>query len=253
VASIFIWLVAIVLEGAPVVRSVRGHFIKHYKFFYCYLCFILFRDLYLFGVYYLVPKMYAWSYWSTELVTVLLGCGLVWEAYKLAFAAYKGAARIAANVLPVIFIFVITRVLIKAWDSPNWIPGRTPLETELDLRIVQAALLLGLLALFAWYAIPLGRNLRGIIYGYALFLATSVAGLMLRRSLGEPFQRLWQYLDPASYTVVLFVWCWCLWSYAPVPRPKPGPNLESDYEALVARTRNKLHWARVRLLRGVRP
>jgi hypothetical protein len=252
VASIVIWLVAIVLESAPVVRGVRGHFIKHYKFFYCYLCFILFRDLYLFGIYYLAPKVYTWSYWSTELVGVLLGCGLVWETYKLALAAYKGAARIAAKVLPVIFIFVITRVLIKAWDSPNWIPGRTPLETELDLRIVQAALLLGLLTLFAYYAIPLGRNLKGIIYGYGLFLATSVAGLLLTDSLDDPFQRLWHYLEPASYTVVLFVWCWCLWSYVPVPQPEHEPGLENDYEALVAETRNKLRWARVHLLRGVR-
>jgi len=79
---------------------------------------------------------------------------------------------------------------VKAWNSPNWIPGKTTLETERDLRIVQVTLLIGLVALFAYYAVPLGRNLKGIIYGYGLFIATNVLHLTLRDSLGDSFETL---------------------------------------------------------------
>jgi hypothetical protein len=252
VASALLWIVGVIVEGTPLVRAVRQHFIRNYKLFYLYLSFVLIRDLCLFGIYFFAPKAYAWSYWSSEVFSVLLGCGLVWETYKLALAAYAGAARMARNVLLLLFVFTITRILMKALNSPNWIPGRTPLETEIELQVLQFALLLGLLALFAYYAIPLGRNLKGIIYGYGLFLVTSLTGLMLRNSLGQRFQVVWQYLQPASYLVVLIVWCWSLWSYAPVPQPAQEPRLESDYEALLAGTRQKLHVARVLLLRGIR-
>jgi hypothetical protein len=252
-ASISIWLIGVVLESALVVRAVRGGFIRNYRFFYSYLCFIFVRDLCLLGIYVFAPKAYAWSYWGTELASVLLGCGLVWETYRIALAGYPGAARMARNVLPLLFILTIGRILVEASISPNWIPGRTPLETELDLRIVQAALLFGLVILLAYYAIPLGRNLKGIVYGYGLFLASNLTGLMFRGALGNHFQRVWQYFQPGSYLAVVLIWCWALWSYTPVPQPEREPSLEADYEALLAATRGKLRVLRAHVWRGIQP
>lgn len=251
--SISIWLIAIVLESAPLVRAVRCGFTKHYKFFYTYLGFILLRDLGLLGVYFLASKAYAWSYWSTELVGVVLGCGLVWETYKIALAEYRGAARMARHILPVLFILTAARILVEASLNSNWIPGRTPLEAELDLRIVQVALLFGLLILLAYYAIPLGRNLRGIVCGYALFLVTNLAGLIFREEIGQRFQGVWQYLQPGSYLAVLSIWCWAMWSYAPAPQPEHEPELETDYEALLATTKWRLRILRSRVTRGIQP
>ena len=166
---------------------------------------------------------------------------------------YPGAARMARNVLAFMFILAITRVFVKAWNSPNWIPGKTTLEMERDLRIVQLALLIGLVALFASYAIPLGRNLKGIIYGYGLFAATSVAHLTLRDYLGDSFQRAWQYIQPVCYVVVLLMWCATLWSYAPIPQPAAEPRLEGDYQSLLASTKRKVRSARSYVLKAMRP
>lgn len=251
-ASISIWLISIVLEGAPLVRAVRCGFTGHYKFFYSYLCFILIRDVGLMGIYFFVPKAYAWSYWSTELSSVLLGCGLVWETYRIALADYQGAARVARNILPVLFVLTAARIVGDA-SINHWIPGRTFLEAELDLRIVQVSLLFGLLILLAYYAIPLGRNLRGIAYGYGLFLVSNLVGLIFREAIGQRFQSVWQYLQPGSYLAVLLLWCWALWSYAPAPRPEREPELEKDYEALVASTRWKLRILRSRVWRSIQP
>lgn len=248
-----LWLMAITLETVLLVRAVQGNALKHYKLFYLYLGVVLMRDLSLLPVYYLWPKLYGYAYWGSEFFGVLLGCGIVWEVYKVAFAEYQGAGRMASNVLPFLFVFAMTRLFVKAWNSPNWIPGGTTLETERDLRIVQAALLFSLVALFAYYAIPLGRNLRGIIYGYGLFLVTAVVNLSLRDYIGASFQPLAQYIQAVSYLLVLLVWCKTLWAYESIAGSEPESRLEVDYQSLVRATREKLSSARTYLLRGMRP
>lgn len=250
--STVIWVIGVAIEAVACIRAARVGMCGRYKLFYSYLFFVLVRDLGLFGVYYFLPATYPWSYWTTEILGVLLGCGLVWETYRVALAPYTGAARMARAVLPVLFIGTAARIFVKAWSGPNWIPGRTPLDTEIDLRVVQLALLIGLIALFFYYAIPLGRNLKGIVYGYALFLTANLIELMLRGSLGSQFQIVWQYLQPCSYLIVLLTWCVTLWSYAPAPQPPRQPNLERDYQTLVTATARKLRLARARTWKAIR-
>lgn len=250
--STVIWVIGVAIEAVACIRAARVGMCERYKLFYSYLFFVLVRDFGLLGVYYLLPAAYPWSYWTTEILGVLLGCGLVWETYRVALAPYTGAARMARAVLPVLFICTAARIFVKAWSSPSWIPGRTPLETEIDLRVVQLALLVGLIALFSYYVIPLGRNLKGIVYGYALFLTTNLIELMLRGSLGSQFQIVWQYLQPCSYLIVLLIWCVTLWSYAAAPQPPRQPNLERDYQTLVTGTSRKLRMARARTWKAIR-
>jgi len=175
-----LWLTSLVLESVLLLRAFRGNLLKQYPLFYLYLGCISVRDASLLPVYYLWLKMYGYAYWYSQFLIVVMGCGVVWELYKVALSRFPGAARMARNVLPFLFIFATSRIFVKAWNSPNWIPGSTTLETERDLRIVQTALLIGLVALFAYYAIPLRRDLKGIIYGFGVFAGTSVIHLSLR-------------------------------------------------------------------------
>jgi len=249
--STALWVMALALESALLLRAIRGNFLRHYRFFYLYLGWVLVSDLSLIPFYYLLPRIYGYAYWSSQYFSLFLGCCVVWDAYKVALVRYRGAARMARNVLPFFFILAITRIFVKAWNSPNWIPGKTTLETERDLRIVQLALLVGLVALFVSYAIPLGRNLKGIIYGYGLYVATSVVHLTLRDYLGDGFERSWEHIEPLCYVLVLLVWCATLWSYAPIPEPATEPQLETDYEVLVAATKRKVQSVRGYLLKAM--
>jgi hypothetical protein len=250
VSFTILWVTALVLESVLLLRAVQGNFLKHYPLFYLYLGCVLLRDLSLMPVYYLTPKIYPYAYWYSQFLNVLMGCGVVWEVYKIALSRYPGAARMARNVLAFLFILAISRSFVNAWNSPRWIPGRNPLQTELHLRIVQITLLVGLLALLGYYAIPLGRNLKGIIYGFTVFVATSVTHLTLRDHLGDSFQHLWQYIQPLAYILVLLIWCAALWSYANVPEPETEARLEIDYQSLVRGTRRRLTTARAYLSRA---
>jgi hypothetical protein len=251
--STILWMTALALECALLLRAFLGNFLKQYRFFYLYLGWVLISDLSLLPIYYLWPKIYGYAYWGSQYVSLIAGCSVVWQAYKLALARYPGAARMARNVLLFLFILAFTRILVKAWNSPHWIPGKTTLETERDMRTVQVALLIGLVALFASYAIPLGRNLKGIIYGYGLLVSTTVVHLTLRDYLGDSFQRSWLYTQPICYLFVLLVWCLTLWSYAAIPEPETEPRLEADYESLVAATKSKVRSAHSYLLKMMRP
>ena len=250
--STTLWVIGPVLESLLLLRAFWGNFLKQYRFFYLYLGCVLIRDVSLIPIYYLWPNFYPYAYWYSQFLHVAIGCGVVWEVYKVALTRYPGAARMARNVLPVIFILSISRILVKVWNSPKWIPGRTSLVAERDLRVVQIALLIGLAALFAYYAIPLGRNLKGIIYGFSVFVGTSVIHLTLRDYLGDSFQHIWQYIQPMSYIGVLVVWCVGLWSYATVPEVEIEPRLEGDYQSLVGATRKQLSSARAYLARTMK-
>jgi hypothetical protein len=247
-----LWLLGLALESVLLVRAVQGNVLKHYRIFYLYLACVLVRDASLMPVYYLWPHIYRYAYWYCEFLAVVMGCGVVWEVYKVALSRYPGAARMARNVLPFLFIFATSRIFVKAWNSPNWIPGSTTLETERDLRIVQMALLLGLVALIAYYAIPLRRDLKGIIYGFSVFVATTLIHLTFGNYLGDSFRFLWPYIQPMAYIFVLLIWCRTLWSYELAPERETNSRLELDYQSLASATKKQLRTAHSYLLKTIR-
>jgi hypothetical protein len=251
--SLALWLVGPLLESVLLARAFQIGSIKRYKVFYWYVVWVLVRDLSLIPIYHFLPQYYAGVYWYSQFCSVLIGCGIAWEVYKLTLARFPGAARMARNVLAFIFILSASRILANAWGDPNWRPAKTAFDAERDLRIVQITVLLGLVALLRYYAVPAGRNLNGIIAGYATFLAASVSHLSVIGSLGHVFPRAWQDLQPVAYIGVLLIWCYGLWHYAPAPESDADTGLETDYQALLAGTRRRLGAAGSYLGRSARP
>ena len=248
-----LWLTCLGLEALLLVRAVQGGALKYHRFFYLYLTCILVRDVSLVPVYYLWPKNYGYAYWYSQFLIVVLGCGVVWEVYKLALAPYPGAARMARNTLSFLFILATSRIFVKAWNSPRWIPGSTTLETERDLRVIQLALLIGLAVLFAYYAIPLRRNLKGIIYGFSLFVAASLIHLTFGNYLGDKFRFIWPYCQPLAFIFVLLIWCKTLWSYETTPELETNSHFEVAYQSLASGTKRQLRAAQSHILKAIRP
>jgi len=104
-----------------------------------------------------------------------------------------------------------------------------------------------------YYAIPIGRNVKGIFAGYGLFMGTSVLMLTVRASVGDAFQAYWMFLQPLCYTAVLGVWCRSLWRYEPIPSKELQSRIEEDYRSLVLATRKGLLQTRAFFGRSMRP
>jgi hypothetical protein len=125
----------------------------------------------------------------------------------------------------------------------------TALEIERALRAVQAAAILSLVTLFLLYSIPFGRNLRGILLGYGLFIGERVICLAFVTQQEHNF---WFYAYSASYIAALSLWLGHLWSYQPSPEPRVGVQLENDYQWVAAQTQRRLQDMRGYVRKGVR-
>jgi len=248
-----LWWAGNALIGLLLVRSVAGKFCTKYRWFYIYLSYVLFESIFRFCFYILSPSLFPMFYWYSQFLSVALGYGVIWEIYRQALADYPGVARLARKVLLVVFIVVVAKVLVNALSGPIWSPGKTSAELERIFRSIQAVLLVVLVGLLVYYAIPTGRNLKGMILGYGFFIGTRVISLTVHAPLGDRSQLSSQYVQPFSYLVTLLIWCSTMWSYQANPRPGAEVEIERDYELVAARTIRLVAHVRAYLLRAVRP
>lgn len=247
-----IWWGCIAFETLLIVRGLAGRLWARYPVFYAYILFVWLQSLLRFSIFHSRPQLYAPVYWITEWLGVLIGCAVVFEIYRVGLAAYPGTARLARNLLGFVFVLASTKALVGVWNDPQWWLIFTTMDLERVLRIVQALAIAALMVLFFFYSIPFGRNLRGVLLGYGLFIAESVIWLTLVPYAGEKFHQFWYHVHPASYFAVLGVWLVHLWSYLPSPEPKRAVRLEEQYQRVAAATAQRLREARGYLAKVVR-
>jgi hypothetical protein len=248
-----IWWAGMCLGAVMLFRGLRQRLLLKYPVFYLYIAFVLLEDLLRFYIYRWHPAIYPQTYWVTDFFGLVIGSGVVFEIYRSGLSAYPGTARMARNLLLLVFTLAFAKVLVSTSYGSLWWPAETTAELERNLRIVQASALIALVTLFLLYAIPFGRNLKGILSGYSLYIAVSLVQLTLVSRFGNNIQRLWSYVNSVSYLIALCIWTGALWSHEVSPETSPIIELEYNYEALRAATRLRLQETRARLGRAVRP
>jgi|ERR1700674_1657971 len=248
-----IWWAGMSLEAVMLFRGLRERLLFKYPVFYLYIAFVFLEDLLRFYIYGWHPAIYPQTYWITEFFGLVMGSGVVFEIYRSGLSAYPGTARMARNSLLLVFALTFAKVLVSMSYGSLWWPAETTAELQRNLRIVQATALIALVALFLMYAIPFGRNLKGILSGYSFYIAVNIVQLTLVPHFGNSIQRLWSYVYSASYLTALCIWTRALWSHELSLETKPVTPLEYDYEALRAATRRRLQETRASLGRAVRP
>lgn len=248
--TLCLWLSGPIVETVILVRAIRAKWFPQYRLFFAYILFVLLQDSALFLVY--RSKYYAQFYWWAELLSVAMGVGVTYEIFRDVLGRYPGAGRMARNVLGIVLVVTLSKSFVNSLTGTLLLPSSV-VELERDLRVIQAFCLLVLVALLPYYRIPLGRNAKGLLSGYGIFLGCSVVTLTLRSSLGDGFQKAWTSVQPLSYLAVLCIWCAFLWNYEPNPQVEPHAKIEADYHSLASSTRKSVAHAREFLARAVRP
>lgn len=251
--SQLLWWTSNLLVCFLLVCAIRGRYFHRYVVFYVYLSWVLLDSLVSFYLYVALPWDYEAYYWNAQFLSVALGYGVIWEIYSQLLADYPGVSRLARSALLAVFVSIVAKTLAETLSGQIGNLADVPAILERDFRTAQGLLLLILVGLVAYYAIPVGRNLRGMIVGYGVFVAVSIASLALRAELGHIFQSWWHYLQPVAYNGSLLIWCVSLWSYAPSPRPEIRVAIERDYEHLAAETAKALTRIRAYILRPGQP
>ena len=247
-----IWWSCIALETFLLVRGYVSRLWARFPVFYAYILFVWLQSLLRFFIFHSRPEFYSAVYWITEGLGVLIGCGVVFEIYRAGLAAYPGTARMARNLLGFVFTLVFAKAVVETWNDPQWWVIATTMDTERLLRALQSLAILALVVLFLFYAIPFGRNLRGILLGYGMFVGLSAIQLTFVTDSSSRFHNFWSYASPGSYFIVLGLWMVHLWSYLPNPEPKGAVRLEEQYQRVAAATAQRLRKARGYLAKAVR-
>ena len=246
-AGVGVFVESLILYRAFVTGSVRK-----YAFFCVYIACVLLVDVSRDVVYLLDGRGYLQFYFVTEFLSLLVGYGVVLEVTRKSLEAYPGAERLSRHLIISIFLAIFGYVSCKALVSAGWSPANSLMELERDLRGVQALVILSVVALLFYYRIEIGRNLRGIILGYGMYIASLVIGLALRSYGGGRLDLATRTAQPYTYLLCLLIWLVALWSYAPNPVRDASMRLEVDYETLVGRTRGMLGTMRQLLERSAR-
>jgi hypothetical protein len=249
----FIWWSTIALEVVILVRASNARLTGRYLFFYTYIVCVLVSDIIRLCCYQLTPNLYPTLYWQTELVTIIASYAVMLEIFRHSVRHNPGVARLARNLLAIVFCLTLTCAslnLLHDGFTPSL--ARATADIGRYFRDVEGALLLGMLALFARYRIPLGRNVLGLILGNALWIGVNVVNLALWSLPGNGFSIALRKLRPATYLVALTIWCAALWSAQPDPVQPAENQIERDYEVLAARTRAILARTSNRLVRALK-
>lgn len=241
----------VAIEILLLVRGQQTRLVSRYPAFYFYMFFVLSQSFLRLYVYQWKRSFYLYTYWSTEFVGILVGCGVVFEIFRAGLRAYPGASRMARNSLLLLFLVALVVAAANMANDPRWWAEAAITEIQRTMRMVQALSLFALVLLFLHYSIPFGRNLRGILFGYALFVAGSVIWLTFAYTGSGRFRNFWFYLYPMSYDVSLLIWIGHLWGYCPNPQTKESAQFERQYERIAAATKRRLQEARSYLEKAI--
>ena len=245
--NLMIWSVGVFLELLLLFRGFQEKLYRQFPIFYAYFLFVTLDEFLRMAVYRWAPSHYFQVYWLTQFVSLAIGSGIIFEIYRVALRPFRGAARMARYALLIVFGAIFAKVLTIAWGGVfTWLAAAS-IVLERNLRIVQALAILTLVLLFLWYAIPFGKNLKGILFGYSLFIGLTIVQFILWRYSWEQIKPFWSYAEPLCYLLVIGIWISTLWSAEPLPEVNTDAQIESDYEFLVATTRGQFRKTLARL------
>jgi hypothetical protein len=240
--GLVIWPVGLLLEAVILCRMLYSRSFKSYPTFYLYVLsvFLVSGVLYLL---YWIPgdhhAVYTKWYWPTQLLTLVIGYGVILEFAHSSLSSYPGADRFVRTLGFAIFFFIFALVGVHFFANQTWSLNALYSDLEKYLRVVEALFLAATLLVLSYYRINIGRNLTGIVVGLGSYVAASITLLALVKYVGPNFYALWETLQSASYLIALAVWTRALWSYAPMPSPIIFAS-SGNYDQLAGQTRAEL-------------
>lgn len=244
-----IWFSTLGLFIVLICVAIWRRFISNYWAFYLYLTLLLVVGVLRYYVLATDQNAYLWVYWWTKFLAVSAGFCVIWEIFNQTLAHYPGVLRVARFLVSSTFVIAVSNASVGAMNGRTLDFVRSVVRLERNMLALQGVLLVLLAVLIVYYGIPLGRNSKGLLCGYCLYLGTSVILLTMQSALGPAIQPRVDQLRQASYLVAVFIWVATFWRYEPNPVPAAANDLEQDYAILAEQTANMMAKARAHLLR----
>ena len=239
-AASILWAVGIALESLILLRFLKCRLFRHFPLFFAYIALVWTSNAVLVPIYRIHYAAYPDTFWALQFLSLLAGFGVLLELIQKSFAAYAGAKEFATAVVVGMFVILAAYFAYRLVVTPGASATKNFSDLELDFRAVQALALVGILTVIAYYSIDVGRNLRGIISGFGLYVGSVILSHAIRAYAGPAFKAGWEIIQPYAYLVSLVIWVVALWSYAPGPIPDRTLESGDDYEVFARETKERL-------------
>ena len=173
--------------------------------------------------YVVAPAHYNRALWFRFLLSVVTEFAVLIEISDHIFSPYvliRKLGRLLTAGLCAIFSFLyIFPPILKArpWDI-------AVLSFAQETALAKGIIIVVLLFAARYFRLPLGKNVSGMVVGFAFYLTVSIVTFTAAIYYGrELFENLLSWLWPWSYDLCLLVWAIALWRYEPVPVPQRVP------------------------------
>jgi len=220
------------LGALLLLRGAVGKLIRLYPLFYSYIIYNLLSFVGIYLIYWLRPQVYASAYWINYLVSILVEFTVLVEISDQIFRPFP-AIRNLGRALTVLIslglgIFYILPTILGSSSR-----SRALLGFALRASVTKAIILAVLFYVAHYYASPLGKNVRGLMLGFSIYVAMNIAIMATARAFGSALfaQVLWAMLPLASMLCVL-VWTLSLWELAPMPLRTISTDGRTDSETV---------------------
>ncbi len=227
---------ALVLEASLLVRAWLEKSFHRFPLFYSYTSFVLTISLIVFIMDYIAARQYVEFYWFCLMVMWIAEFAVLAEGSDHIFAPYPRIRRLGRLVTVLVCsTFFFTSML------PSLLRPQSRAIALLNFTgsasLTKAVLIVVLLAAARLYQLPLGKNISGMLLGFAAYLAVNVANMGLAEMYGrEVYGPIFAVVGPLSFVLGLTIWNVALWRYEPVvavPRTlrdgvKGAPSTDSE-------------------------
>jgi len=203
-----LWVAGTGLQGMLGVVLLTKKAWKTYPLFTTYSLFSLFGSITFFFLQG-YKEIFFYSYWIEEAITIVLGFGVIYEAFRHMFSNHKAllkrARLIFACTFVALFCVALSVVLVQA--PPDSMLRNGVLIFEEAIRVVELGLLMFLFAAALALGLPWRQAEFGIALGLGLFVAVELAVVALLTQVHYGPQ--WQVLNVVrifAFDTSLLVW-----------------------------------------------
>ena len=192
---------------------------RRYPYVVLFVAYDLFGNLVLFPISRFKADWFATAYWQIAWISLFLRFLINWEFFRGIFGRQSTLYEVGYKALIVVELIGLPAIVLLGWSQSSavryiYLPLSPVVEQYFSLA--QALLLLTPAAVARYYGLALGRNVRGLGFGfglYALVRAMNFASLQAFRG----FVPYWRFLVPASLIAMMVIWLWGFWECAPSP------------------------------------
>jgi len=250
VCSVTLWMISLVLEVGLILGAKRGGLLGHFPFFYSYMAYVFAGSAFTFLIYLLEPLYYATAHWFYFLLCLLAQFAVLMEISRHIFQFYPAIRQlgqlITVGIIVAFFLLYILPALLQPRASSVAL-----LDLSMRVSLTQGVIVASLAVAAQYYGVPLGRNVAGLMLGFALFVGVDVVNYAVAERFGRAlYANVLRFMSPLAYTVCLLVWTMAMRRFEPVllTSPKPGEHAEETSEALSYRL-ERFNTALTKLLR----